>query len=1192
MKKFYIFQYKNTKCSVSLKYFFLLVIILSQGVANAADLAQIIKEKRVTINAVNQKLDKILSDINVQSKVEYGYQSNDDIDKNQLFSLSVKNATVEEALTQLFKGSKYSFRVVDDKLVIYKIKEAKPQPVTGKKVTVTGKVIDQTTNDPIAGATVIVVETGAGAITDESGKFMLIVNDGYNYEISYVGMKPHKAKVAQTNGTITIPLQRDAMQVDDVVVTGYQTLSRRESASAVTVIKQDEIHVQGAPSLAQMLQGKIAGMSVMNTSGEPSATPKIRIRGNSTLNGNQAPVWVVDGIILEQPVPFNASDINSDDAAYLIGNAIAGVNPQDIETITVLKDASATAIYGVKAANGVIVLTTKKGAVGRAVVRYSGDVSINPRPGYNNLDRMNSAQRVQLSSDIVDAGIKYPRIPSGDSYEGALEELYRKKITQDQFSQKVSMLQRRNTDWFKELFRTSVSHTHNLNVSGGTNDVKYYFSTSYNNNMGGAIKSSSERLTTMGKVDVKLNKFIDFTTKIEYNTTENDGYSGVNPFSYAYQRSRTLPLYNEDGSLAYYNQTDRYSYNVLNELNTTGNSSKIDNFNGLLNLNVNLVKGLRYSGTFSYGTSNTSQRAWATERSNAVARMRGYDYNKYTDTSDEYKRSVIPYGGKLSNSKNRSRNYTIRNTLSYAATFNEKHDLNIMAGAEARSTLYEGVSVMGYGWSPDFGEVFNPVHTDNFVNDVLKTGMLRPTNTNNITQVGSFFASGTYTYGGKYILNANIRSDGANKFGSNPDYRWLPTWSVAGKWIITGEQFMKEQKVFDLLAIRGSYGIQGNIQEDATPDLIIRGGDRDDITGQPTHKIVRLPNPDLRWEKTNSWNAGIDFTILDSRISGSFDVYKKYTTDLIMNKMVSTSNGRSVIFINGGEMNNFGVEGNVNFELIRSKNFDWRFGLNLGHNSNEVIIANGDVYNNIEQIDMLLRGDLAVEGAPAGSMYSYVYSGLSGTNGYPLFRAKDGRLVHQGEPQLLELTNSGSIFPKLSGGFDTQFTFKKRLILSLGFAYNIGGVKRLPTVYEDKTKVFDPLSNVSTKLINRWRNPGDEKYTDIPALLDDRITDNFIRNGLVAARPGVTGKLFTELYDKSDSRTASSDYLRLKMIAVTYSLPESILKKIKLSNMTVRFQANNVHVWASKKWEGLDPETPDTNIPVLPSYSLGVNISF
>lgn len=244
--------------------------------------------------------------------------------------------------------------------------------------------------------------------------------------------------------------------------------------------------VQGVGSIDQMLQGRIPGMMVLNTSGEPSATPKIRIRGNATINGNKSPVWVVDGVILEQDVPFTASDINSEDAEYLIGNAIAGLNPQDIETITVLKDASATAIYGVKAANGVIVITTKKGVVGRPVISYNGNLTLNTRPSYKDYHRMNSQERVLFSRQLIESNMNFGRVPTGETYEAVYEQLMSKQISQAEFEQKVETLQRRNTDWFDLLFRSDVTHTHALNVSGGTEAVKYYVSAGYSNIEGAA----------------------------------------------------------------------------------------------------------------------------------------------------------------------------------------------------------------------------------------------------------------------------------------------------------------------------------------------------------------------------------------------------------------------------------------------------------------------------------------------------------------------------------------------------------------------------------------------------------------------------------------------------------------------------------------------------------------------------------
>ena len=309
----------------------------------------------------------------------------------------------------------------------------------------------------------------------------------------------------------------------------------------------------------------------------------------------------VDGVILEQSVPFTASDLNSEDAEYLIGNAISGISPQDIESITVLKDASATAIYGVKAANGVIVITTKKGQIGKPRITYNADVVFNQRPAYRNMDRMNSAERMQLSKEIVEAGLDYPRIPDGDSYEGLLEQLYAKEITTSEFQNQVMVLQKRNTDWFKEIFRNTVTHTHTLTVSGGSQDARYYFSASYNKNPGTSRGSSSERFTTTAKIDVVVNKALDFSVKTTYSTTTNKGFhSSVDPFNYAYQRSRTLPAYNEDGSYHLYDRGNGLYYNFLKEQANTGDEGKINDFTALLSLNLKLVDGLSYGGVFSF----------------------------------------------------------------------------------------------------------------------------------------------------------------------------------------------------------------------------------------------------------------------------------------------------------------------------------------------------------------------------------------------------------------------------------------------------------------------------------------------------------------------------------------------------------------------------------------------------------------
>ncbi len=1141
----------------------------------------------------NATLREAFREVKEQAGVYFVYNE-EELSREWRVSVEAEGMTVKEAVARILRGAPYDFECVGEMVVVKPSKAVGDEEEEKKMKTLRGRVTDAG-GEPLAGVTVVLEGSTYGSATDGAGEYSLVLEEGREVRLvfSFVGME----KVVRTwkgEERMDVAMKEDVRDMDEVIVTGYQTLNRRESASAVTVVKTDDVYVAGAPSIDQMLQGQIPGLMVMNTSGEPSATPKIRIRGTSTINGNKAPVWVVDGVILEQDVPITASDLNSEDAEYLVGNAISGISPQDIESITVLKDASATAIYGVKAANGVIVLTTKKGKAGRPRVSYHGEVLVNQRPSYRNFDRMNSAERMQLSKDIFEAGLRYDSnisLSPDDSYEGLLNELLNRRMSKEEFGRRAMEMAERNTDWFDVLFRNAVTHTHNVSVQGGDERAKYYVSAGYNNNQGAAKGSLSERFTSLARVDVALNDWVRFMTKIDFSTTKNEGYSGVNPFSYAYNTSRTLAPYEADGSFHMYTKGSKYLYNVLNELAETGKENKSNDFNALLDLNVKLWDGLSYQGTFSYHNSSNTMRDWKTEESTAVAQIRGYNYRQYDENTDDYWKSPLPYGGVLTQGYTQKTGYTVRNTLNYVKMFG-LHDVNVMAGLEVRGTKYTGVSITGYGWTPTFGERFMPVWTDAFAKD--KGRSMIPSNTNSVSRVASFFGTAAYTYDNRYVVNFNIRSDGANKFGSNPKYRWLPTWSVAGKWMMTQEHFLEDfAEKGHFIAFRGSYGIQGNIHDDATPHLILEVGNRHDVSNLEQSTIYRLPNPDLRWEKTYSWNVAADFSFWDGRLSGSFDVYKKRIEDLIMDKTVASSNGKSRLYMNGGEMTNQGFEGNLSVQIIRNKNWNWNFNVNFGRNTSEVTLANEEMYSDMEIINEMLSGNLVVVGEKLGTMYSYRYGGLSGENGYPLFYGKDGQLWHRGDPRRMELVKSGSIFPDLSGGFDTQLTFRKRLSLSLGFSYNLGGVVRLPKVYADKYRALTPTENVSTNWNRRWRKPGDEQFTDIPVLYNNNFASELPKNvGTFDTNETLSLEESSYFYDLSDYRVTKGNFLRLRMIGLSYAVPEKGLKRLGISSMMLRFQATNLHVWANKDWQGLDPETSGANIPLLPSYSLGVNVTF
>jgi len=1141
-------------------------------------------DRKVSLKLRNASIYELFNAIKKQTGVGFMYSN------SAVSSLPKKNYDFSEAplrtvLDYCLDGSGLTYEVQNNENIIIKRRHS----------DIIGYVFDKDGN-PLPGATIMENSTKKAATSDTDGRFSLPSDGrtGAQLTVSYIGMKP--VQVAWKTRLLKIYMEEDSKHIDEVVVTGYQVMSRRESASAITSVKAKDVITPNAMSIDQMLQGKIPGMMVMSQSGEPSSTPTIRIRGNSTINGSKGPVWVVDGVIMSDAVPFTASDINSPDATYLIGNSISGLSPQDIESIDVLKDASATAIYGVKAANGVIVITTKKGRTGRPVVAYDGSITLNTRPTYGDFDMMNSQERVNLSKEIYEARLQYPRVPMQESYEGALQQLLSKNITQEEFGNLVHRYETINTNWFKELFRTTATQNHSVSVNGGTSKVRYYSSLSYNNSPGIAKTSESERLTGLGKLWVRINKSVCAELKLDISHAVNDGYAGaLNPFTYAYNTSRAFSPYTDTGEYYFYNKSslsEPISYNILNELEQTGKSSVTDRFGGVFKLDARLLRGLTYTGTVSYYYTDNRLNTWATDRSYSVASIRGYDYGAYFAGDDKYESSALPFGGTFSNSNTSSRSYTIRNTLNYIEQFNDKHDVNLFAGIEIRSDKYDGYSSYAYGWDPQYGQSFSPVMTDRYLSKV-KSGTFNPTITEKVTQVASYIGSASYTYDDRYVFNANMRSDGSNKFGSNPKYRWLPTWSVAGKWIASNEKFMRNLKFIDHLSLRASYGIQGNIQDTATPNLIVEMGSVDDVSGIRKGTIYRLPNPNLRWEKTRSYNVGVDAAFFDRRLTLTFDYYHKRTSDLITDMRVSPVTGRNYLSMNAGKAINKGFEGSISADIIRTQEYNWNLSLNFSHNTNEIRYAYDAGLSDTEMYENMLEGNVAVVGQPLGTIYSFKFEGLSSENGYPLFLAKDGRKVYAGDYSQLVMVPCGSIYPDVSGGFDTRLTIKRNLSVSLGFSYQLGGVKRLPAIYQDAMDAFDPSSNLPRDYVNRWKQSGDELHTVIPALYDRTVSNGFPKDMLALEdETSITDVSMSTMYDYSDIRVANSDFLRLRSIMISYRLPQEWLSRFHVSSMTVRLQGNNLKTWAAKEWKGLDPETAYANMPIMPSYSLGLNITF
>ena len=1085
------------------------------------------------------------------------------------------------------------------------------QVMAQKVRVVTGHVYDPG-KEALVGVTVAVKgSTSGGAITDENGRYMILVpnENGTVIVFSSIGFEKKEVAVGDKK-VIDVTMTEKSAYLDEVVVTGYQNVNRRELASAVSQIEMDEIKLSDKFSIDQMLAGQVAGMSVTTTGGGPSATPKIRIRGTSSLYGNTAPLWVLDGIILDDnSVNWDASgnlDPLAEDAQYLVGNAIAGVNPNDIESITVLKDASATAIYGVQAANGVIVVTTKKGRNGPAQVTYNGSVSINQRENYRRLYLMDAGERVQLSKDLLDSRLSYTRKDFNLGYEMLKAQYDAKKLTRSQFDAAVTEMIDRNTDWFDLLFRNAVTQNHTLSLSGGNESTTYYSSVGASISQGTAREEVSKRYTATLKVNSWISPKVYIGFQLNGSITDNQGYhSSFNPDSYARETARTIPAYNADGSLFFYrpyesfstsnmaNQT--YAFNALHESQTTGNYADLASLTGLMNFVWKIYDGLRYEMTGSYVYNATKTTTWAQEDSYYVNQLRGYVFDELEFGSSFWNESVIPQGGVLSKSEATKTTLDIRNTLSYSKDF-KGHLVSALATSEIRSVITDGFSGTHYGWMPERGQVISPSYTDAYIVD-LKNGAFTPVITDNRANTVSWIFSGIYSYKDKYTLNANVRMDGSNQFGENPKYRFLPIWSVAGKYALTNEAFMKPYEDWlSYLALRLSYGIQGNVDKGTSPDLVMQIGSIDSNTGMATSTVAYWPNEDLRWEKTTQYNVGLDFSFLLDRITATVDFYKKVGTDMIVNKTISAVNGYTIRKINGGNVNNSGVELAVKFTPLQTKDMRLVIGFVHSYNKNELIKANDETNNTREN---MLSGSALIEGEALGTIYSYPFAGLDHETGLPVFYDKKGNTsatwlsktyknytLYEDE---IELVKSGVVSPPHTGGINLEYRWKE-WILRGSFTYSLGAVNRLPFIYGDYDSVFDPEKNVTREILNRWREPGDELHTNIPALYDDNTYTNL---GIRPMRANVDHIYGTSMYDYSTARVCSTNNLRLRSLSLSYIFNKKVLKKMHLSNFQISEQANNLFIIADKRWHGFDPEQGSSANSSIPrTYSLSVTIGF
>lgn len=1097
-----------------------------------------------------------------------------------------------------------------------------PQPEQSadvKHVAVITGIVTDTHGDPLPGASVWEKKNPrAATATDVYGVFSLPAKgrSSVKLEISYIGMK--KAEVTWTGDMVAVMLEDDANVLQDVVVTGYQVIDKRASTSAITSIKAEDILRPDAISIDQMLEGQVPDLMFMSNSGESGAAPKIRIRGTSSIIGNREPLWVVDGIVVQDPVPISAEDLNDPDYVNRIGNAIAGLNPQDIERLDILKDASATALYGTKAANGVIVITTKRGREGKPQIRYNNTFTWKFRPRYSDksVDVMNSKERIQLSRELWNDHYVYNTNSSMVGYEGLMMRLFNKEITQEQFDSELAYVETVNTDWFDLLTHDSFSQQHNASVSGGGERGVYYASLGFMDNDDVIKGTTNRRYNAMVNLDINFAPWLSASFGVTGNVNEREyNQESINPVDYAYSASRAIPAYNRDGSPYYYSKLRRYSYghnyNILNELANSYNKQKQSTVTMNANLRFRFTDWLSANAIFSYTTSSTDMHSYWGDRTWYAAELRDSEYGM--PASPE---SVMPQGGELTFNNTRNNSWTGRLQLDANKYLGEGEIHNISGGLgfEASSNTYDGYNRIDRGYFPDRGMSFvSGINLDNYPNYKSWLANNVPAISNNKSNVISAYATASYNWRRMIFLNANARIDGSNNFGDRANDKILPVWSVSASFDPAQLSFIRQLTWIDRFTLKASYGFQGNMLSDQSPVMIIKKGPMDDYFGEFSSTVSRNPNPDLRWEKTTSVNLGFDLAFLNNRLELEGDVYFKRTKDAFMTKSISTVNGYSSYIVNGGNISNNGYSISITGRPIQTR--DWQLSVSGSFsrvlNSIESLPA-GESYN----LQDFLNGNAVVKGQPVGTFYSYRYLGLSPVDGGPLF---DDWYDHVDELIGLSkydtytrvLAATGSREPYMSGSFSTRLRWK-RLYVTASFIYSLGAKTRLFGMYSSAGKSASgasianaseirPELNLSRDYLDRWQKPGDELHTDIPAIIANghpsyfKYLNHWSTAGSGSDYINVIANSYWDMYDYSDLRVVSADYLKLASVNVSYELPERLISSWGLSRLEVHASGNNLHTWCAKELKGQTPTQGGFTAIQLsdrPSFSFGLNIAF
>ena len=1069
---------------------------------------------------------------------------------------------------------------------------------------ITGTVM-QDDGEPAIGATVKVVGNNNGVVTNVDGKFTIDVPSGKKLEFSYIGYVTKR--LAPKNG-MKVTMTQDSKVIEEVVVTGMQKQDKRLFTGAATKIDAEKAKIDGVADISRSLEGRVAGVSVQNVSGTFGTAPKIRVRGATSIYGASKPLWVVDGVVMEDVTEVDADALSSGDANTLISSAIAGLNADDIESFQVLKDGSATSIYGARAMGGVIVVTTKKGKAGQSHISYTGEFTMRLKPSYSQFNIMNSQEQMSTYREMYNAGW----LTFSDTYRGSESGVYGKMYqlmntydpatgkfllpnTDEAMYAYLQEAEFRNTNWFDELFSTSISQNHSISMSSGTDKAQYYTSFSVMNDPGWTERSKVQRYTA------NINALYNLSKKLSLNLIGNAAYrkqeapgttnqsadpvSGqvtrdfdINPYSYAINTSRAL-----DPNTFY---TRNYApFNIHNELANNYMDLDVVNLKFQAELKYKPIRQLELAALGAYNYSVATRTHMIKENSNQSMAFRAMDDATMRDNNpflyqdpdvpNSLKYSVLPEGGFYRTYKNVMNSKNFRATASYNDAFGqeEEHIVNVFGGMEVNDIERNANYFNGVGMQYEMGML--GAYDYHFFKQASEENNMYYEVSNNYERNVAFFGTATYSWKHRYTITPTVRYEGSNQLGRSLKARWLPTWNISGAWNAHEESWFADtfKNILNHATLRLSYSLTGDKPAVNNAMVIIESVNpwRPFASDKETAlDIQQFGNPDLTYEKKHEFNVGVDLGLLNNRINVTFDWWMRNNFDLIGPRMTTGVGGAITKYANVATMKSHGEELSISTKNIVAGDFKWNTDFIFSHNKTEVtdLDSRSPIYYLTGQNQ---RNGFTMVGYPYRALWSIDFQGLD-EHGLPTFINQDGNLTtsdHDFQSYVLDhLVYEGPTDPTITGSLGNTFTYKN-LHLNVFASYSFGNVVRLDPVFRSS---YSDLDAMPKEFNDRWVVGGDELKTNIPVLADRRMNqaDPYLSYAYNA-------------YNYSTARIAKGDFIRMKEISLSYDVPASWINPLGINSLNLKLQGTNLFlIYSDSKLNGQDPEFFNTGGVAVP----------